>query len=131
MEAVKNALTKMEGREDGKTKMDKCDLCGINEREIYWARGREVCRDCFQKNSPSFGEDGLKIIPIFVQKDENQKQNAKQAEVLAEAIKALTAEVKQRMKELHEENERLRAELEQRPPKLIITKLPKKETENV
>ena len=34
-------------------------------------------------------------------------------------------------KRLGEENERLRAELEQRPPKLIITKLPKKENENV
>jgi hypothetical protein len=35
------------------------------------------------------------------------------------------------IKELTEENERLRAELEQRPPKLIITKLLKKENENV
>ena len=33
--------------------------------------------------------------------------------------------------ELCEENERLRAELVQRPPKLIITKLPKKENKNV
>ena len=35
------------------------------------------------------------------------------------------------IKELTEENERLRAELEQRPPKLIITKLLKKENANV
>ena len=35
------------------------------------------------------------------------------------------------IKQLTEENERLRAELKQRPPKLIITKLLKKENENV
>ena len=35
------------------------------------------------------------------------------------------------IKELTEDNERLRSELEQRPPKLIITKLRKKENENV
>ena len=35
------------------------------------------------------------------------------------------------IKELTEENDRLRAELEQRPPKLVITKLPKKERKNV
>ena len=33
--------------------------------------------------------------------------------------------------ELTEENERLREELAKRPPKLVITKLPKKESENV
>jgi hypothetical protein len=37
----------------------------------------------------------------------------------------------EKIKELTEENERLRAELEQRPPKLIIAKLPKKESKNV
>lgn len=35
------------------------------------------------------------------------------------------------IKELAEENERLRAELDSRPPKLIITKLLKKEAEDV
>ena len=44
---------------------------------------------------------------------------------------ALINSQEQRIKELTEENERLSAELEQRPSKLIITKLPKKENENV
>ena len=35
------------------------------------------------------------------------------------------------IKELTEENERLRDELAKRPPKLVITKLPEKESKNV
>ena len=49
---------------------------------------------------------------------------------LIDALALITSQ-EQRIKELTEENARLRAELEQRPPKLIITKLPKKENENV
>jgi archaellum component FlaC len=44
-----------------------------------------------------------------------------------ETIDALHSEVR----ELTSENEILREKFEQRPPKLIITKLPKKENENV
>ena len=46
-------------------------------------------------------------------------------------VKEYITSQEQRIKELTEENERLSAELEQRPSKLIITKLPKKENENV
>lgn len=35
------------------------------------------------------------------------------------------------IKELTDENERLRDELDKRPPKLVITKLPEKESKNV
>jgi di/tripeptidase len=48
-----------------------------------------------------------------------------------ENLHASCTELTQSCTKLTEENERLRAELVQRPPKLIITKLPKKENENV
>ena len=44
-----------------------------------------------------------------------------------EDLKAIAEQYQKQFEDCYEENERLRAELAERPPKLIITKLPKEE----
>lgn len=59
-------------------------------------------------------------------------EESKKWEQAYDCMDSACRELSDKCDRLTEDNERLRAELEQRPPKLIITKLPKKkENENV
>ena len=111
--------------------------CGTDKKALECCGG--IINDCRQcpidekkKDDCECGtflaQNALSLIKELTEENEAwQKRLISQEEKADKAYYDLACEVEN----LRAENERLRAELVQRPPKLIITKLPKKESKIV
>ena len=101
------------------------ECCSSEETEKF---NCEVCPYRDKCCNVGLLRDALSLIKELTEENESwQKSLITQKENADKAYYELACEVEN----LRAENERLRAELEQRPPKLVITKLPKKESKNV
>lgn len=110
-------------------------------KHCSFGKDKPTCEGCNYKpwiKPRCFGLLCSNALALVTSQEQRIKELAEEnAEVkanwqkLKESQESACEECRAEFKRLTEENERLRAELEQRPPKLIITKLPEKENENV
>lgn len=108
----------------------------LNAEQIVTALECCVDGDCYPCPYAEIGagcrdemsEAALALIKELTEENESLKQSLEHEHA---SFMEIFGQYGEKCDKLIEENERLRAELEQRPPKLIITKLLKKENENV